>query len=263
MNQPIAPFRILGNLFYVGASDITSYLVTTPQGDILLDGGYVETAPMIRQNVEKLGFHLRDIKILLNSHAHSDHAGGLAQLKKWTGARLLASAGDAPLLERGGKADPVFGDRLTYPPVAVSRLVGDGESVPLGGVEFVAHLTPGHTPGCTTWSVRIKDGETPRNVVFACSASVLDGMRFTEPSSYPGIAADFENSFRTLRSLPCDVFLGSHGRFFHLAEKTKELAAGQRPNPFIDPAGYRAYVDQAEQAFRAELARQTRAPRSR
>jgi metallo-beta-lactamase class B len=259
-NQPVEPFRILGNLYYVGASDITAFLITTPQGHILLDGGFPETVPIIRRNMEKLGFKLADVKILLNSHAHFDHAGGLAELQRLSNARLAASAADAPFLESGGKGDPVFGDRLTFPPVKVSRIVHDGEAVTLGGVELVAHVTAGHTPGCTTWSLRTDDGGQPRDVVFVCSTTVLPGMRLADKPSYATITADFERTFRILRSLPCDVFLASHSSFFHLEDKARRLAKGEHPNPFVDPAGYRAYLDGAEKAFRDELARQSKLP---
>jgi metallo-beta-lactamase class B len=168
-NQPAEPFRILGNVYYVGANEITSFLITTPQGHILLDGGFVETVPIIRRNVEKLGFRLADVKILINSHAHLDHAGGLAELQRLTGARLLASAADAPLLASGGRGDPLFGDELTFPPVKPAGHAGDGESVTLGGVRVVAHLTPGHTPGCTTWTLQADDEGARRDVVFVCS----------------------------------------------------------------------------------------------
>jgi metallo-beta-lactamase class B len=262
-NQPVAPFRILGNVYYVGANEITAFLITTPRGHILLDGGFVETAPLIRRGIEKLGFKLADVKILLNSHAHFDHAGGLAELQRLSGARLLASAGDAPLLERGGKGDPLFADELTFPPVKVSHVVQDGETVSLGGVDLVAHLTAGHTPGCTTWSLRTADGGEPRDVVFVCSTTVLPGMRLADKPTYPGIAAAYERTFGLLRALPCDVFLASHGSFFHLEDKARRLAQGERPNPFVDPAGYRAYLDRMEKTFRDELARQSTSPARR
>ncbi|MBV8200601.1 MAG: subclass B3 metallo-beta-lactamase [Acidobacteria bacterium] len=253
-NQPVAPFRILGNLYSVGASEVTSFLLATGQGLILLDGGFVETAPQIRENVARLGFRLRDVKILLGSHAHSDHAGGLAQLKAWTGARLLASAGDAPLLEAGGRNDPFFGDRLAFPPVKVDHVLRDGEAVTLGKTTMVAHLTPGHTRGCTTWTTRLTEGGRGYDVVFVCSTSVLPGYRLIDRPTYPGIAEDFARTFATLAALPCDVFLGSHASFYGGAEKARRLRAGAQPNPFIDPQGYRAYLAAASAAFRDRLA---------
>jgi metallo-beta-lactamase class B len=149
-NQPVEPYRIAGNLYYVGASDITSYLITTPEGNIVLDGGFAETAPMIAANIQKLGFKVEDVKILLSTHAHFDHAGGLAELKKRTGAPLYAGAADADLLARGGNGDFAFGDKLQFPPVQVDHPVHDGDRVSLGGTTLVAHATPGHTRGCTS-----------------------------------------------------------------------------------------------------------------
>jgi len=253
-NQPVAPFRILGNLYYVGANDITSFLLATDQGLILLDGGFVETAPQIRENIARLGFKLRDVKIILGSHAHFDHAGGLAQLKAWTGARLLASTGDAPLLEAGGRGDPFFGDAPLFPPVKVDHLLRDGEAVTLGKTTMVAHLTPGHTRGCTTWTTRIAEGGRRYDVVFVGSTSVLDGYRLVDHPTYPGIADDYARTFATLAALPCDVFLGSHASFFDGADKTRRLREGAEPNPFVDPQGYRAYVTRSEAAYRERLA---------
>ncbi len=255
-NQPVEPFRILGNLHYVGASDITSFLLATSRGLVLLDGGFVETAPQIRANIVRLGFKPSDVKILLNSHAHSDHAGGLAQLKAWTGARLLASAGDAPLLEAGGRGDPLFGDTLPFPPVKVDHLLRDGEAVTLGDTTLVAHLTPGHTRGCTTWTTRVAEGGRLYDVVFVGSTTVLAGYRLIDHPTYPGIADDYARTFATLAALPCDVFLGSHASFFDGSGKARRLREGAKPNPFVDPQGYRAYVARAEAAYREQLARE-------
>jgi metallo-beta-lactamase class B len=244
-NQPVEPFRILGNLYYVGTSDMATFLIATDRGLILLDGGFKETAPRIRDNVARLGFKIADVRLLLNSHAHFDHAGGLAQLKAWSGARLLASAGDAPLLAAGGP---------DFPPVRADRLVRDGEAVTLGSTTLVAHLTPGHTPGCTTWTTRVAEGGKSYDVVFVCSTSVLPTYRLTDHPTYPGIAADYAHSFAVLAALPCDVFLGSHASFYDGAEKARRLRAGERPNPFVDPQGYRRYVARAEAAYRERLA---------
>jgi len=253
-NQPVAPFHILGNLYYVGASDVTSFLIATERGLIVLDGGFVETAPQIRDNIARLGFKLRDVKLLLNSHAHYDHAGGLAQLAAWTGARLLASAGDAPLLAAGGRGGAGSDELPSFPPIKAARVVGDGEAVTLGGTTMVAHLTAGHTPGCTTWTTRVRDGGRTYDVVFLCSTSVLPDYRLLDRPTYPGIAADYERSFRTLAALPCDVFLGSHASFFDGAAKADRLRAGASPNPFVDPDGYRAFLVRAEAAYRERLA---------
>jgi metallo-beta-lactamase class B len=260
LTPPTAPYHILGNLYYVGTGDVTSFLVVTPAGMILLDGGFVETAPLIRDSVARLGFDLRRVKILLNSHAHSDHAGGLAQLKAWTGARLLASRAEAPLLAAGGRGDFFFGDTKPFPPVVVDHLLADGEAVTLGGTTLVAHLTPGHTRGCTTWTMKLADGGRTYDVVFFGSASVLSGYRLVAPASYPGIAADYAHTFAVLAALPCDVFLGSHSSFFDGQTKADRLRAGAKPNPFIDPQGYRTFIAGAAAAFRKELAAQQAAP---
>ena len=255
-NQPVEPFRIAGNLYYVGASDIASYLVATPEGHILLDGGFVETVPLIRESVKKLGFRIEDVKILLNTHAHYDHAGGLAGLKKLTGAKLHASAADAPALARGGKDDPLFGDQFLFPPVQADRLVKDGDTVTLGGSTLTAHLTPGHTAGCTTWTMKA-DG---LDAVVVCSTSILSTAKLGAEPSYPGIAEDYARTFRTLRALPCDLFLAAHGSFYNLKEKSERLKKGEGANPFVDPAGYRSYLDRSEAAFKERLERARNAP---
>lgn len=254
-NQPVEPFRIAGNLYYVGATDITSYLITTPEGHILLDGGFVETVPLIRDSVKKLGFRMEDVKILLSTHAHYDHVGGLAAIKEQTSAKLVASEADAPLLARGGKGDPVLGDKLLFPPVQADRLVKDSDTVTLGGITMTAHLTPGHTPGCTTWTMKVDDAGKSRDVVFVCSTSILPETRLGKDESYPGITEDYARTFRVLRGLPCDIFLASHGSFFSLLDKVGRLRKGE-PNPFVDPEGYRSYVDRKEKDFRERLAMQ-------
>jgi metallo-beta-lactamase class B len=250
-NQPVAPFRIIGNIYYVGASDVTSFLIVTRAGDILLDGGYLETAPQIEANIRTLGFKLADVKFLLNSHAHFDHCGGLAELKQRTGAKLVAMDGDAQVLASGGKTDFAFGGKgLQFPVVKPDRIIHDGDTVRLGGVVMTARLTAGHTRGDTTWTMTVEDGGKSFRVVFVGSTSVLSNYRLTKPQSYPGIAADYEKSFQVLKSLPCDVFLGPHGSFFNLTEKREALAKGAQLNPFIDPAGYQEYVKQSEEDYR-------------
>jgi metallo-beta-lactamase class B len=257
-NQPVKPFRVIGNIYYVGASEVTSFLIVTPGGHILLDGGFFETVPQIKQNVAQLGFRVADIKILINSHAHYDHAGGLALLKELTGAKLIASQADAELLAHGGKGDFHFGDRLSYPPVTTDRILRNGDIVELGGVMMTAHLTPGHTKGCTTWTMKVKEGLKQYDVVFIGSTTV-PGYKLIDNIEYPTIAADYERTFRVLRNLPCDVFLASHGSFFSLLQKSKLLAQGKNRNPFIDARGYRRFIVQTERAFRVELRRQERA----
>ncbi|MGD0199977.1 MAG: subclass B3 metallo-beta-lactamase [Bryobacteraceae bacterium] len=254
-NQPVEPFRIIGNIYYVGASDVTSYLITTPEGHILLDSGFAETVPQIRANVARLGFKLEDIKVLLNSQAHYDHAAGLAELKSLTRARLLASAQDGALLARGGRGDFAYGDRYPYTPVFRDAVVRDGDEVRLGNTVLTAHLTPGHTKGCTTWTTTVQEQGQTYRVVFVCGLST-PGYRLVDNADYPGIVKDFEATFRKLRALDCDVFLGAHGGYYGLAAKSEARRRGARPNPFIDPAGYRRFLDASEAAFKKELERQ-------
>jgi len=248
-NQPVEPFKIIGNIYYVGASDVTSYLIVTSQGMIILDGGFVETAPMIRANIAELGFDFTDVKILLNSHAHYDHAGGLAELKRRTNAKFFASAGDIPMLARGGHDDPQFGDRFLFPPIEADRILHDGDRVTLGDTTLVAHITAGHTRGCTTWTTTVRDGSMNYNVVFVCSATIPSGYDIVTNPKYPNAMTDYRRTFATLRSLPCDVFLGSHANFFDMKEKRLILMNGPILNPFVDPKGYKEYVDAMEKRF--------------
>jgi metallo-beta-lactamase class B len=255
-NQPVEPYRIIGNIYYVGASDITSFLIATPAGHILLDSGFEETVPIIRGNMKKLGFRLEDVKILINSHAHYDHAGGLATLKELTGARLAASEKDAALLARGGKGDPQVGDQFPFRPVQADRILHDGDRVSLGGASLTAHLTPGHTPGCTTWTMKVEEGGASRDVVFVCSTSILPGVRVTDNPRYPAMAEDFAKTFRALRSLPCDVFLAPHASFYDGLGKAEKLRGGAKENPFVDPQGYRDYVERKGKDYRDQLERE-------
>jgi metallo-beta-lactamase class B len=253
-NLPFPPYRVIGNIYYVGADDITSYLITTPQGHIIINSGYEDTPALIQASVLKLGFRMRDIKLLLNGQAHYDHVAGQAALQKMTGAKVIASERDGRVIETGGKADPRWGKQTTYPPVHVDRVVHDGDQVTLGGVTLVAHLTPGHSIGCTTWTMIVKDGGRQYSVVFVGGTSINPGVRFVGHPTYPGIAGDFAKTFRVLRSLPCDVFLGAHGGYYGMIDKYKLLMSGARPNPFIDPSGYRVFVDASEKTFLSQLA---------
>ncbi|HET8678181.1 MAG TPA: subclass B3 metallo-beta-lactamase [Blastocatellia bacterium] len=260
-NQPIKPYRVIGNLYYVGAAEVSSFLITTPAGHILLDSGFAETVPQIKENVVRLGFKFEDVKILINSHAHFDHAGGLALLKEMTGAELAVSEPDAALLADGGKNDFQWGDRLTFKPVKADRLLRDNDRVELGGVEMIARLTPGHTKGCTTWTMKVKENGKQYDVVIVGSASV-PGYKLVNNAKYPNIVEDYEQTFRVLKSLSCDVFLAPHGSFFDMKEKLQKLDSGAKRNPFIHPQGLRRYIKQAEKTFRETLEkqRQTQSP---
>lgn len=261
LNRPAEPFRILADLYYVGPSGVSSFLITTPEGHILIDTGFEPTVPLIREGVAKLGFRVEDIKLVLSSHAHFDHVGGHARMKELTGAPIVMSAADADLLAHGGKGDVLpLGDSLgSYPPARADRIVRDGETVSLGGVTLTAHLTPGHTRGCTTWTMDVAEGGKTYHVAFYGSTTLLPGVRLVGNPDYPAIADDFASSFRTLKALPCDIFLAPHGVMFGLEGKARRLKAGAHPNPFLDPGGYRAFVEQSERIFLDQLKREREA----
>jgi metallo-beta-lactamase class B len=245
MNQPITPFRIVDRLYYVGASDVASYLLVTPAGDILIDGGFAETAPLIEANIAALGFKITDVKWLLNGHAHPDHAGGLSQLKRDSGAQFAAMNAEVIPLEHNGHGTFYKGDKILFDSVAVDRVLQDGDHVDLGGIRLTAHLTAGHTPGCTTWTTELRDGRNQHNVVIACQIGVPSAN-----ISYEGMDADFKRTYTLLRSLPCDIFLAEHGKAFSLTEKMARRTKDPSVNPFVDPSGCARYVDQAEQEAR-------------
>ena len=255
---PHAPFRIIGNVYYVGSKDLASYLITTPQGDILINSNLRSSVPQIRASVEALGFHFSDIKILLISHAHIDHAAGSAEIKALTGAKYMVMAADVPVVQSGGREDFQYGNSpdMHFPPAKVDRVLHDGDEVRLGNVVLVAHLTPGHTKGCTTWTMKVIDHGKTYNVVIVGSPNVNPGYKLIGNRQYPGIAQDYERTFQTLRALPCDIFLGAHGSYFGMKEKLLRMKEGGA-NPFVDPRGYKAYVAEREHAFRKELAKQS------
>jgi metallo-beta-lactamase class B len=261
--EPFPPHRIAANLYYVGSKGLASYLITTPQGHILINSSLETSVPLIQASIEKLGFHLPDVKILLISHAHWDHCAGSARIKELTGAKYMIMDGDVPVVESGGKTDFQYGnspDNL-YKPAKVDRTLHDGDEVKLGGAILVAHKTPGHTKGCTTWTMKVADaGPTdgaPKNekklldVVIVGSPNVNPGYKLVNNPIYPQIAQDYEQMFRVLKSLPCDIFLGAHGGYYDMEAKFARLKNAAQN--FIDPQGYQRYVADREQAFRNEL----------
>lgn len=256
--EPFQPFRIAGNLYYVGSKGLASYLVVTPAGNILINSSLEASVPLIQASVEKLGFHFADTKILLISHAHWDHDAGSAAIKKLTGAQYMVMDADVDVVESGGVTDFQYGKTPgnQYPPVKVDRTLHDGEEVTLGGTTLVAHKTPGHTKGCTTWTMKVTGGGKTYNVVIVGSPNVNAGYKLVNNPVYPQIAQDYETMFQVLKTLPCDIFLGAHGEYFGMLEKYARLNAGGT-NPFVDPAGYRKFVAGRERAFREELKKQS------
>jgi metallo-beta-lactamase class B len=255
-----APFRIAGNLYYVGSNDLAAYLVTTPQGNILINSNLATSPAQIRHNIEVLGFRFADTKILLNGQSHYDHIAGMAEIQRLTHAKVEVMDGDVPDTESGGRTDFFFHNDPTafFNPVKVDHVLHDGEQVTLGGTILTAHLTPGHTKGCTTWTMQVSESGHTYNVVIVGGASANTGNNFIDDPRYPNEAKDFVTAFKVFRSLPCDIFLGAHGAYFNLKEKYPLIKSGS-PNPFIDHAGYVAYIDDREKVYQAELARQTAA----
>jgi len=248
------PFRIFGNTWYVGPRGLGVFLVTAPTGDVLIDGGVPGDAPLIEANIRSLGINLRDIKWILNSHAHCDHAGGIAQLAHDTGAQVIAGAADAALLARGGHDEPEYGDRFLFPPVHVTRPVTDGESLHLGNLVLTAHATPGHTRGNTTWAWTSCEAKRCLHVVDVGSLSAPDFKLICNPK-YPGVVKDFEYSFAMVAALPCDIALGPHPQmvdFWQRVEKREQDDA----DALIDPRLCRTYAKDARESFEEELAKQ-------
>jgi metallo-beta-lactamase class B len=251
--KPVAPFHIIGNIYYVGTADLAAYLIHTKDGDILIDGTLEQNVPLIERNIAALGFRVSDIKILLNSHAHYDHAAGLAALKHDSGATLYASAADAPILERGSISfGPTASDH--FPPVKVDRIVKDGETIELGGTKLTAHLTPGHTPGCTSWTMPVSEDGAAHTAIFYCSTTVA-GNPLVNNKAYPQIASDYEASFAKLKTMKADVFLAAHAQFYHPQQKLALRKKGA-PNPFVDPGELQRFVAASQRDFEAELAKQ-------
>ncbi|MBZ5612104.1 MAG: subclass B3 metallo-beta-lactamase [Acidobacteriia bacterium] len=258
--EPFPPHRVIGNVYFVGTRGLASYLITTPEGSILINSSLESSVPMIRASIEKLGFKFSDVKILLISHAHFDHCAGSFLVKELTGARYMVMEPDVPVVEDGGKGDFQYGKTPSalFKPVKVDRVLHDGDQVKLGDTVLVAHLTPGHTKGCTTWTMKVKDAGKTYDVVIVGSPNVNPGYKLVNNSLYPQIASEYEKMFRVLKSLPCDVFLGAHGNYYGMEAKYAKMGKGAE-NPFVDPAGYRAAVDRWEQSYRRELAKQTAA----
>ena len=247
-HRAIPGFKIAGNLYYVGTADLAVYLITTPQGNILINSDFKQDVPAIRKSIEGLGFKYGDIKIILISHAHGDHDEGVGVIKAETRAQLMVMDADVAAVESTAAGRPG---------AKVDRVLHDRDTVELGGAKLTARLTPGHTPGCTTWTMPVVDGGRTLNAVIVGSPNVNPGYVLVgDKRNYPEIAGDYVTTFALLKSLPVDLFLGAHGAYFNLKDKLPKMTAGST-NPFIDPAGYKAYVAEREQAFEKELTKET------
>jgi metallo-beta-lactamase class B len=252
--EPFPAHKIIGNVYYVGSNDLATFLITTPDGHILINSGFERTVPLIQRSVESLGFQITDVKILLASHAHSDHVAGHALLQKVTGAKVYVMRRDDQVVASGGKGQYLYTtDR--WEPCQVDRVLEDRDEVKLGDVTLVARLTPGHTRGCTTWTWRVEEGGKKYDIVVIGSPNVNPGFQLADNEYYPEIAADFAKTFDVLKSLPCDVFLGAHGSYYGMTERYALLTKGQA-DAFVNPDGFKAYVAQKERTFRKILAAQ-------
>jgi len=256
-HAPFPSFKIGEGLYYVGADDYTSYLIVTKAGLIVIDGGDAVVGKQVVANIRALGFDPANIKILLNTHEHFDHAAGLAEIKRAApGAKFYASAADGAIVAAGGRGDPfLHGARFEYEPVKPDVTLSDRQKVSLGGWTLTAHITPGHTPGCTTWTFPVTVAGKVRQALDHCSSSVLPGYKLGRTETYPGQTADYERSFRIWKSLPCEVFIASHGQFFGMKAKKAALDAG-KTDAFVDPQGCKAFYERSEAAFRAEVKKQ-------
>lgn len=255
---PIAPFKISGNLYYVGSRDLAAYLVVTPRGNILINANLESSPPLIRHSVEQLGFKWAGTKILLSSQAHYDHAAGAAQVIRETHAKHMVMDGDVDVIKSGGATD--FDQTLDhFPPARVDRVLHDNDTVSLGGTTIVAHKTAGHTKGCTTWTLDTQEGGRTLHVVIVGGWAWNPAVRLVstpgKPASYPGIEQDFDHAFATYHALPCDIFLGAHGVYFDMMGKLDRMP-GQGASVWIDPQGYHQALDTKEAAFHAEVAKE-------
>lgn len=254
---PFQPFRLIGNIYYVGTDGIAVYVIKTSDGLILMDTAVPQATGTIKDNIAKLGFRLADIKYILNSHAHFDHTGGFAEIKKETGAQLIAGERDKPLLEGGYYPGDEKDTDVSFPPVKVDRAVKEGDKVTLGDTTLTVHDTPGHTPGCTSWEMTVKDGDKDRDVLFFCSGTVALNRLVGEPT-YPGIVDDYRATFAKLKTMKVDVLLGPHPEVYGMQDKRAQMKEGA-PNPFIKPGELATYVAGLEQDFDKQLAKQTAA----
>jgi metallo-beta-lactamase class B len=252
--KPFPPHRIVGPVYYVGTADLACFLITSPKGHILINTGLVDSTAQIRKNIETVGFKTADIKILLTNQAHFDHVAAMAEVKKQTGARMMATEPDKAVLEDGGASDFFLGKDFLFAPIKVDEVLQDGQVIAMGDVSLNTHLTPGHTRGSVTYSMRVREGGRDYNVIFANIPTVIGAQLVGNPK-YPSIAADYARSFRVQKALACDIFLAGHGSQYRLREKYKP---SYDPSAFVDPEGYKRAIAEAEAKFTEQLTREQR-----
>lgn len=256
-NTPTEPFKMIDNVYYVGTDGLASYLITSPQGHVLVDTVMPESTTQIKASIEKLGFKVTDIKYIVNTHAHIDHTGGLAEMKQASGGQLVAGEDDKPLLEGGYYPGAENDAALKFPPVKVDRTVREGDTVTVGDVTLIARETPGHSPGCTSWEFAVKDGDATRTALIFCSGTVALNRLVGSPT-YPGIVADYKKTFARAKDMKVDVLLAPHPEMYKMQEKRAKLTDGGA-NPFVNPGEFKTYAATLEKAFEDALAKQTAA----
>jgi metallo-beta-lactamase class B len=254
---PFEPFQLIGNIYYVGTDGIAVYIIKTSQGLILMDTALPQSTGMIKDNIAKLGFKVGDIKYILNTHAHFDHTGGFAEIKKETGAQLVAGKRDVPLIEGGYYPGDETNADLAFPPVKVDRAVSEGDKVTLGDTTLIAHETPGHSPGCTSWEMTVSDSGQDRTVLFFCSGTVALNRLVGNPT-HAGIVDDYRATFAKVKGMKVDVLLGPHPEVYGMQAKRALMKDGTQ-NPFVKPGENATYVAGLEQDFDKQLAKQTAA----
>lgn len=247
------PFRIVGNLYYVGTYDLACYLITTPQGNILINTGMAESVPMIRKHIETLGFKFNDIRILLATHAHFDHVSGMAEIKELTGAKMMINENDAPVLADGGNSDYVFGGKgSTFKPLTADRLLHNNDTVNFGGMQIVVLHHPGHTKGASSFLFNVKDEHRTYRVLIANMPTILDETKLSGMPGYPNVGKDYAYTLAAMKKLQFDIWLASHASQFNLHQKRKPGDA-YHPEAFIDRAGYDSSIDDLQQAYLKKL----------
>ncbi len=264
-NEKHEPFRVIGNIYWVGHTEVGAFLIRTSQGLILMDTTSTEQSAWVKENIEKLGFQVRDIKYILNSHTHEEHMGGFPMFRELSGAKIVASKLAAEEMAVGGRTDFREDGSQQYTPFRADQVIEDGGKVTLGDVTLTARLTPGHTKGCTTWTMPVEEDGRRYNAVFFCGMATagIDRAPLLNNPKYPNIVEDYQRSFRLLRSLPCDVFLYARASTIKMHEKQARLKRGEKPNPYVDPAGCKGYIDHYDEEFTTQLTQQRAAARSR
>ena len=264
-NEKHEPFRMIGNIYWVGHTEVGAFIIRTSDGLILMDTTSTEQSHWVKENIEKLGFQMSDIKIILNSHTHEEHMGGIPMFQELTGARFIASKLAAEEMAVGGRTDFREDGSQQYTPFRTDQIIEDGGKVTLSDVTLTARLTPGHTKGCTTWTMTTEEDGRKYEAVFFCGMATagIDRAPLLNNPKYPNIVEDYQRSFRLLRSLPCEVFLYARASTINLHEKQARLERSEKPNPFIDPAGCREYIDHYDEEFTTQLTQQRAAAQRR